>query len=135
MFTSTLLGGTLGTTESGFVLAEWRDAGTGNGERRLIVPVHVHRSDDEAWYVLEGTLGILLGEQNIDVPAGGAVMVPRGMRHTYWNAGSGPLRYILAMPPTIYRLVQAIHAATDRSPPALEALFREHDSEFLGWEV
>jgi hypothetical protein len=35
------------------------------------------------------------------------------------------------MTPNIYRLIQAIHAATDRSPAALQALFRAHQSELL----
>jgi hypothetical protein len=35
------------------------------------------------------------------------------------------------MTPNIHRLIQAIHAAQDRSPAALKALFRQHDSELL----
>ena len=38
-----------------FVIADWTDPGTHPG--RPIAGLHVHRSDDEAWIVLEGTLG------------------------------------------------------------------------------
>jgi len=33
------------------------------------------------------------------------------------------------MTPNVYRLIQAIHAASDRSPAALVALFRKYDAE------
>jgi hypothetical protein len=35
---------------------EWRDQGETSRERP-IAPLHLHRSEDEAWYVLEGALG------------------------------------------------------------------------------
>jgi hypothetical protein len=57
----------------------------------------------------------------------------RGTPHTYWNAGPEPLRYLLIMAPNIHTLIQEIHAMTERSMPALEAVFRKHDSEFLGF--
>jgi len=38
------------------VLVEWRDPGGGTDPPRYIAPLHVHHEDDEAWYVLEGTL-------------------------------------------------------------------------------
>ena len=37
------------------VVAEWADAGETSRDRP-IAPLHLHRSEDEAWYVLEGTL-------------------------------------------------------------------------------
>ena len=36
-----------------FVVAEWRDPGGGDDPPRYHAPLHVHHSDDEAWYVLE----------------------------------------------------------------------------------
>ena len=43
-----------------FVIADWRDPGTHPG--RPIAGLHVHRSDDEAWIVLEGRLGFRVGQ-------------------------------------------------------------------------
>lgn len=42
---------------SDFVVAEWTAQPPSSGERELVAPVHIHCGDDEAWYVLEGTLG------------------------------------------------------------------------------
>jgi mannose-6-phosphate isomerase-like protein (cupin superfamily) len=124
-------GSTLGTGKNSFVIAEWRDAGGPPGPPRFIAPLHLHHNDDEAWYVLEGTLCLRVGDEDVEAKAGAAVFVPRGTPHTYWNPGPGPLRYLLVMTPRIYELIQGIHAMKERTPSALKAIFREYDSELL----
>ena len=127
-----LTGNLLGSANDSFVIAEWRDPGAPPGPPRWIAPLHLHHNDDEAWYVVEGTLRVKRAEDEIEARAGSAIFVPRGTPHTYWNASPEPLRYLLIMTPKIYVLIQAIHAAQDRSPTALKALFQKHDSELLG---
>lgn len=126
-----LAGRVLGSADNSFVVAEWQDAGAPPGPPRWIAPLHLHHNDDEAWYVLEGRLCVKSGDDTIEAAAGAAVLVPRGTPHTYWNPDPGPLRYLLIMTPRIHRLIQAIHATTDRSPDAMRALFRRFDSELL----
>ena len=107
------------------VLVEW----TAEVGAHWIAPLHVHRADDEAWYVLEGSLGFRLGDVELVAPAGAAVVAPRGTPHTYWNAGDVEARYLLVMTPRISSLIASIHA-----PGAdISAVFAEHDSEVLGW--
>lgn len=48
-------------------------------------PPHVHTQEDEAFYVLEGTLSFQLGEKSIRAEAGTAVFAPRGIVHRFWN--------------------------------------------------
>jgi len=93
--------------------------------------VHLHHHDDEAWYVLEGTLRVMVGPNEVEARAGAGVFVPRGTPHTYWNPDQAPLRYLLFMTPNIYGLIQAIHAMPDRSRSALQALFAKYDSELV----
>src|SRR5262245_2780851 len=131
MVASPLAGNTLGSNTNSFVIAEWRDAGGPAGERRLIAPPHVHHSDDEAWYVLEGTMCVQMGNKVVELRAGSGVLVPRGNSHTYWNPGPGQTRYLLIMTPNIYQLIQDLHAMKERTPAALEAMFRKHDSELV----
>lgn len=109
-----------------FVVAEWTDPGTHPG--RPIAGLHLHRSDDEAWVVLTGTLGFRVGAEEREVPAGESILVTRGTPHTYWNATSEPARYLLVMTPRIHQLIGALHAG-DRSDYA--RIFEEHDSELL----
>jgi mannose-6-phosphate isomerase-like protein (cupin superfamily) len=111
--------------DADLVLAEW----TSRGAEGFIAPLHVHHEDDEAWYVLDGRLVVRVGDDDVDVPAGGAVIVPRGTAHTYWNPTGEPTRYLLVMTRRIHELIEALHA-----PGAdIETTFREHRSEFLGW--
>ena len=126
-----LAGQVLGSHNNSFVIAEWQDDGAPPGPPRWIAPKHVHHKDDETWYVLEGVLGVLVGEKEVEARAGAAVMVPRGTPHTFWNAGSGRLRYLLVMTPNIHQLIQDIHALKEKTPVALKQVFQKHDSELL----
>jgi mannose-6-phosphate isomerase-like protein (cupin superfamily) len=123
-----LAAGAVGGREGQFVLVEWSDPGGLTSRERPIAGLHVHHSDDEAWYVLEGTLGFRVGDDEVEAGAGAAVFVPRGTPHSFWNAGDGPARYVLVMPPRLQALVEALHA-----PGAgdFAAIFREHASELL----
>ena len=131
MIAPSLAGKVIGSIGDSFVIAEWQDAGAPSGPPRWIAPLHLHHSDDEAWYVLEGVLRIRMGNDEVEAHAGSAVMVPRGTPHTYWNPGAGQVRYLLVMTPNIYGLIQEIHQMTERSPSALREVFNRHDSELL----
>jgi mannose-6-phosphate isomerase-like protein (cupin superfamily) len=127
-----LAGTVLGAVANNFVVAEWKDAGGPPGPPRWIAPLHLHRSDDEAWYVLEGMLCVRKGDEVVEARTGSAVLVPRGTPHTYWNPGPGLLRYLLVMTPNVYSLIQDIHGLAERSPASLRTVFEKHDSELLG---
>jgi uncharacterized cupin superfamily protein len=109
-----------------FVIADWGDPGT--HPRRPIAARHLHRSDDEAWFVLEGRLGFQVGEEERELGSGESILVPRGTPHSYWNAVAEPARYLLVMTPRIHHLIQALHSG-ERTDYA--RIFEEHDSELL----
>jgi quercetin dioxygenase-like cupin family protein len=52
-----------------------------------LVPPHVHTREDEYTYVLEGEIGLRIGDQIIEATAGCTVAKPRGIPHMFWNAG------------------------------------------------
>ena len=131
MIAPLLSGNLLGADGGQFVIAEWRDPGGTPGQRRLIAPTHVHHYDDEAWYVLEGTLMFRVGRDEVEARAGSGVLVPHGTEHTYWNPSGEPARYVIVMTPNIHRLIQAIHAMPVRTREALTAVFEEHNSTLL----
>ena len=109
------------------VVAEWADAGETSRDRP-IAPLHLHRSEDEAWYVLEGRLGFRVGDEEIEAEEGSAVVVKAGTPHSYWNAEAQPARYVIVMGPRTAALVEAIHAGGFDD---IGALFEAHDSELL----
>lgn len=71
------------------------------------------------------------GENETEARAGSGVLVPRGTPHTYWNPGSGRLRYLLIMTPNILSLIQGIHAMKERTLASLQQLYRKHDFDLL----
>ena len=46
-------------------------------------PPHVHRREDEAFYILEGDLTFQAGGQTFAATAGAWVRLPKGSRHTF----------------------------------------------------
>lgn len=56
-------------------------------------PPHYHKELDELMYVVDGTASILIGEEVVEVQAGGWHLRPRMLKHTFWNASDQPLRF------------------------------------------
>jgi quercetin dioxygenase-like cupin family protein len=63
-------------------------------------PLHTHANEDEAWYVLEGTLRFRLGENDATAPQGSFVFVPRGTPHCFQNGGDQPARILVLFTPS-----------------------------------
>jgi mannose-6-phosphate isomerase-like protein (cupin superfamily) len=125
-----LAGTVLAPAGSALVLAEWTAPGS-RGEAPLYqAPLHQH-PEDEAWYVLDGTLRVRAGEDVHEVSAGGAVIVPGGTAHTFWNPRPDPARYLLVMDARTFALIQAIHATEDRDPASMRQLFAAYGATLL----
>ena len=60
----------------------------------VLVPPHTHAHQDQANYVLAGTIGCLVGDQEFELPAGSFIWRPRGIRHALWAAGGGEARFL-----------------------------------------
>src|SRR5437879_12676443 len=102
-----LAGGQLGGADSNFVIVEWADSGDSGYD--WIAPLHVHHADDEAWYVLEGMLRFMLGEEPFEAGAGSPVPAANGTPHAYGNARMGErARHLLVITPMIRALVDAV---------------------------
>lgn len=67
--------------------------------RALAAPLHRHSREDEYSYVLEGTLGALLGDEVVTAGPGSTTVAPRGVHHTVANASDAPARYLLVCTP------------------------------------
>ncbi|HEX6711486.1 MAG TPA: cupin domain-containing protein [Rubrobacter sp.] len=57
-------------------------------------PPHSHSNEDEISYVLEGEIGVMIGEEVFRAPAGSYVLKPRGVPHAFWNPCPEPARII-----------------------------------------
>jgi mannose-6-phosphate isomerase-like protein (cupin superfamily) len=128
---ASLAGNVLAADGAELVLAEWRDPGGATDPPRYIAPLHIHHADDEAWYVLEGALRFRLDDAEVEAQAGGAVIAPRGVAHTYWNPRPEPARYLLVMTARIAALIDALHAPGETR--GMDAVFRDYESTLIGW--
>ena len=54
-------------------------------EPRALIPPHVHETVDQITYVVEGTVGIRVGDVEVAARAGTYVRKPRGVPHAHWN--------------------------------------------------
>jgi quercetin dioxygenase-like cupin family protein len=61
-------------------------------------PLHVHRREDEWFYVIEGELQFWVGGEVIDAPAGSFVYGPRDVPHTF-TISSPQARFLLVTEP------------------------------------
>ena len=93
-------------------------------------PMHLHRSHDESFYVLEGIATLLTpdGEQDVDV--GGFVFVPRGTAHTITNRSEDDaVRYLAIASGGLDRFIVELREADDDADR--RAVLERYDTELV----
>lgn len=63
------------------------------------VPLHVHREEDEAWFLLDGDITFHCGERRLHVERGGWIFAPRNVPHTF-KVGDGGARALTFTSPS-----------------------------------
>ncbi|HVX30478.1 MAG TPA: cupin domain-containing protein [Nitrolancea sp.] len=67
--------------------------------RALGAPLHTHTLEDEYSYILEGQIGVQIGDTEQVAGPGTLVFKPRGIPHAFWNAGDTPARLLEIISP------------------------------------
>ena len=57
-------------------------------------PPHVHEQLVDSFYVLEGTLTIIAGQETVELGPGGFACALPGVRHTFANRSDEPVRFL-----------------------------------------
>jgi mannose-6-phosphate isomerase-like protein (cupin superfamily) len=52
--------------------------------------VHRHESNEELFYVVEGVMTFVVGDQRVDAPAGSFLRIPAGVTHDFENTTARP---------------------------------------------
>lgn len=62
-------------------------------------PDHTHATEDEFFYVLDGTVAFRCGDSRFEVSGGGCVFLPRGIEHGYQINSDGDVRLLVVTAP------------------------------------
>jgi quercetin dioxygenase-like cupin family protein len=75
---------------------------------------HLHDEYEEVFYVLEGEVEYLIGDEWTAAPAGSTVCVPRGVVHAFRNVSPGPARHLaLHAPAAAMTMIEEIGQARE----------------------
>jgi mannose-6-phosphate isomerase-like protein (cupin superfamily) len=55
---------------------------------------HVHTDEDDAFYILEGELTFIFGDERTTAASGTFVLIPPGVEHGFRNDGPDPVRML-----------------------------------------
>ena len=67
--------------------------------RALGSPLHKHSREDEFSFVLEGEVGVMLGDDVVVAKPGELIVKPRSHWHAFWNAADRPARLLEVISP------------------------------------
>lgn len=62
-------------------------------------PPHLHKHEDEAFYVVDGELDVRIGERTVRASSGDFVFIPRDTVHSFHNPGLRIARQLLIFTP------------------------------------
>jgi quercetin dioxygenase-like cupin family protein len=87
-------------------------------------PPHVHRQNDECFYVIEGTFEFTLAGDAFVAGPGGFVLLPKGIVHSHRAAGGPARALVIQSPGGVERFIEAAGrpvavSATPPPPPSL----------------
>ena len=109
-------------------------------------PPHIHRNEDEAFYVVDGLWRFRCGDTESEVGPGGFVLLPRGLPHSFSVDADGARALIMCWPvggleaafaelatPVDEPVLPPLPAGppTDEQIQQVVATFARHDIEFL----
>jgi quercetin dioxygenase-like cupin family protein len=63
-------------------------------------PPHIHRREDEAFYVLEGEVAFQADGRSLTAVAGAWITLPRGSLHTFRNNGASEAKMLIVVTPS-----------------------------------
>jgi quercetin dioxygenase-like cupin family protein len=95
------------------------------------VPPHIHPTQDEFIYMIEGKLDLELGDQKSSAAAGDLIRLPMNEPHGLFNNGTAPVRCLFWVAPArkLRALFDKLHNLTD--PAEVVRISAQHEVNFL----
>jgi uncharacterized RmlC-like cupin family protein len=97
------------------------------------VPPHIHPTQDEFIYMLEGKLDLLLEGREFGATTGDLIRLPMQTPHGIFNKTNQAVKCLFWVTPArkLYDLFWAIHSMKEQNPPDVVALSAKHEVMFL----
>ena len=94
-------------------------------------PLHLHRHEDEVFYVVEGEIEFQRGDQRFRAKAGSTAFLPKDVPHTFRNVGTTPSRvHVVIIPARFVGFFEDIHALPKPTPEQAVELGKKYDLTF-----
>jgi len=94
-------------------------------------PLHVHRDEDEGYYVVDGELTLYQPGVEVTLAAGDFFLARRGIEHTY-RVGDRPATWLMTGDGGFDRFVAAVAALPAPEPATLAVVAAECGIDLLG---
>ena len=97
------------------------------------VPPHIHPTQDEFIYMLEGKMALVLEGHDYVATAGDVIRLPMNIPHGLFNKSDQTIKCFFWVTPTrkLYDLFWAIHNMKQQNPDDVVKLAAEHNVHFL----
>ena len=107
---------------------------------RLEAPLHVHYTEDEGFFVLEGNVTMVVGDETVKLAAGQHAFGPRDIPHRFTVGPDGARMIWVLTPGGFENLIEAasVPAQTPTVPPSsvlppenVAAILRRHGNDLV----
>lgn len=116
-------------TDGGIAIFEQTSLSQGRG-----TPLHVHPSQDEIFYVIDGQYKFKVGEEFFDLGVGETIFLPRQVPHAWTQVSAKGKMMVVLQPAGKLENFFVTMAAMDHEPSKaeLEGVFAENEMKVVG---
>ena len=106
----------------------------------LASPLHVHRTEDEGFYVLEGSVTIVVGDETVELASGQHAFGPRDVPHRFTVGPDGARMMWVLTPGGFESLIEEVSVPAEAPtvpppgvvpPENVAEIVRRHGNELL----
>lgn len=97
-------------------------------------PLHIHNSQDEIFYVVEGSYKFKVGEEKYDLTTGDSIFLPRQIAHAWTQVSERGKMTVIMQPAGKLENFFVTMAALDHEPSQQEIakIFADNDMQVVG---